>query len=424
MQFVIRSKTVSEIFILKDFAKTHDIIFYGAGNYASAVLSVFIANGIVPICFADRDEKKHGRIFCGDFFVYSLGDAMQKFPSAYVLVLLDPDKSEKVIDDLISSGSVSKEKLLNLRFEKFYSCSELQNNLIISSEKILFCCLSNLPSSKLPSVNFDNDDYTEIADNATALRQEIINDIKNGGGKYCPGCKNIRENHWILLDNKTSFVAVAGMSSCNANCFYCDRSHLLRHNYAAAPILRRLIETDKIDKGARIDLAGGEITIQPNAEDFYSIIDNYNSYILSSGILYSERIHKLISRKNYPYSLIFVSIDSGTRETYKKIKRVDKFDEVRTNLIKYAENGGKVRLKYIMINDINDNYEYADGFLDICREVHAESVVLSYNFCEDISTLGEKAHKILRYIRKKAEEDGFAVADLFPPNAVRNYAKK
>jgi wyosine [tRNA(Phe)-imidazoG37] synthetase (radical SAM superfamily) len=409
-------------FDLREFAKTHDIIFYGAGNYASAVLSVYTSNGIIPVCFADRDENKHNRVFSGEFIIYSVKDAMLKFPEAYILVTVDPDKSENVIDTLISSGTVQKDRLLNLRFEKYLSCAEVQNKIIISTARVIFCCFSNLSHYEVPGIDIVDDDYNSIADRTIRLQSEVLDDLRNGGGKYCRGCKNIYENHWVFITGKLECVGITGMSSCNANCFYCDRSHLPPHNFVAVPIIRRLIETDKLDKGVRFDLAGGEITIQPNAEDFYSIVDNYNAYILSSGILYSERIHKLISRKDYPYTLLFVSIDSGTRESYKKIKRVDKFDVVRANLIKYAENGGRVRLKYIILTGINDNYEDADGFLEICRAVRPESVVLSYNFCEDISTLGEKAYEIRRYIRKCAENEGFTVADLFPANVTRNPA--
>ena len=68
---------------------------------------------------------------------------------------------------------------------------------------------------------------------------------------------------------------------------------------------------------------------------------------------------------------IITSIDAGTRETFKKIKRNDMFDKVMENLRKYPVNKTKLILKYLILEGVNDNETDIDRFYEIAKEAGA-----------------------------------------------------
>ena len=96
----------------------------------------------------------------------------------------------------------------------------------------------------------------------------------------------------------------------------------------------------------------------------------------SSGIKYSKMVEKGI--KTGQLSVV-VSIDSSTRETYKKIKQTDAFNTVCKNLKKYAKaqkSSYNVISKYIIIPNVNDTKEEIDNWLKFNKENNIEIVVI------------------------------------------------
>ena len=74
-----------------------------------------------------------------------------------------------------------------------------------------------------------------------------------------------------------------------------------------------------------------------------------------------------------------VSLDSGCRKTYKKIKRVDAFDKVIENLKKYCSNPvarDNITLKYILIPTVNDNIKEFKKFLDIAKMLEIKYIAI------------------------------------------------
>lgn len=64
--------------------------------------------------------------------------------------------------------------------------------------------------------------------------------------------------------------------------------------------------------------------------------------------------------KANPHSVINLSIDSGTKKTWFKVKGVNNFDAITVNLVKYlnsSSRSGQITLKYIILPGINDNIE-------------------------------------------------------------------
>ena len=59
---------------------------------------------------------------------------------------------------------------------------------------------------------------------------------------------------------------------------------------------------------------------------------------------------------------IIVSLDSGCKETFQKIKNSDKFDDVVSNIVEYAKPNIEIIFKYIILKGINDNFDELKKF--------------------------------------------------------------
>ena len=119
-------------------------------------------------------------------------------------------------------------------------------------------------------------------------------------------------------------------------------------------------------KGGHITIAGGEPSVAPEFDDLMKLfIDNELSSIrvLTNATKYSEVVEKGIEQGRVN---IVVSVDSGTRETFIKVKRYDFYDKVWENVKKYASvqpQADRVKTKFILIPDVNDTKDEIDAWI-------------------------------------------------------------
>lgn len=162
---------------------------------------------------------------------------------------------------------------------------------------------------------------------------------------------------------------------CQFNCSYCrvgsaggrtlspEMRETIGH-FDFAGLLRCLEDKNQIDLATPIEVAAGEITINPKRDAVLDALKRYPVQILSNGAIYNEKVAALIARQG---SFLHLSLDAGTHETFRRIKGVDMFDQVISNIKRYRDAGGNVHLKYIVTNDNCDDADI-DGFIRICRE--------------------------------------------------------
>jgi molybdenum cofactor biosynthesis enzyme MoaA len=130
-----------------------------------------------------------------------------------------------------------------------------------------------------------------------------------------------------------------------------------------------------------IAVADGEITVLPHRDEVLNLITKNKWYatICTNGIIFNQKVFDILKVKG---SFLDVSLDSGTTDTYLKVKQVDAFDTVCRNIKKYAQSGCPVILKYILMDGMNDNYNDIDGFLNFVKSVDNSQIVLSMNWHE------------------------------------------
>lgn len=156
------------------------------------------------------------------------------------------------------------------------------------------------------------------------------------------------------------------------------------------PVLTALKKFDLLDNPT-LDIVGGECTEYKDGQlkeiiDFALENDCWMQFF-SSGILYSEDIARAL---NYSKANLCVSVDSGNKDTYEKIKRVHAYERVWENLKNYSlscvknpnTDKGYLILKYIIIPGINDNISELNKFFEKANSIGCTwiRIVIEYNW--------------------------------------------
>ncbi len=231
------------------------------------------------------------------------------------------------------------------------------------------------------------------------LRRKYIDMCKNGVTP--PFCKNcyyydpveIPDDYDLMGNHTFKSLYISHRNTCHCKCIYCclagenntEESFIQMNNektYNIMPIMNYLDENKLINNETTINIMGGECTEYP--EEAHNIIDiglknNCKFRILTNGIIYDEKIADLMKNENIN---IVISLDSGSDEMYRRVKRVNAFDKVTNNIIKYNEAGknnpdSRIMLKYILCPGINDKIDEIKKFKDFALNANIGCIILS-----------------------------------------------
>ncbi len=275
--------------------------------------------------------------------------------------------------------------------KKYISCDRLENGLHIDYDGLFYCCffshsnLNYIPVAKMTS------DFKKTFKNLTNTRKQDLKKLHDGNIPLrCRGCSQLKMKDWVNKD-KIKYLSFTVNKKCNANCIYCTTHHRKEYWNSLPDIkvydtLLELVKKNKIDENCEVHIGGGEPTLHC---EFDKIIDLFvdrlkaNMKIYSSGILYSDAIVKALKSNR---CILAVSIDSGNRELYQKIKNVDEFSQVVENLSKYCnvltpeERICFIEMKYVLLPGINDSKEYILEFLELVKDVGSPAVRFDINW--------------------------------------------
>ena len=256
----------------------------------------------------------------------------------------------------------------------YYSCPWIEHGLVFFKYKIAMCC--NCAHSG--EQNLLRNNYI-----GQRINWERIFKIKDMYRNYhkkgkihtgCINCPMLKEAQW---DSSR----------------YIDNLYILR-------------------AGGMISFGGGEPTLLDEFEDIMNFfLDNYfwGIRVHTSGIKYSQALARAISEiRGY----VVVSVDSGDRETFKEIKRVDKFDEVRETIRKYALQTNYigrylVSAKYIIIPGINDTKEQIEKWLTANYNAGLYTTVLDLEenwYLQNRNNIPKHIFELIKYAEKRAKQ--------------------
>ena len=253
---------------------------------------------------------------------------------------------------------------------KYVSCDLIEHGMDFFTDSIVFCC--RIPPTDKGYKKILDNYYGEKIDwkSFFKIKRNYRNQMKNGN--IIPECKNcvyLQEREWDDEDY-ISFINFNNWTICNEHCVYCwlnDPNQPHQKQYNVYPALKDMAEKGYLRKGGHITIAGGEPCSAPEFNDMINLFLEYDLNpirVLTNASIYSDAVEKGIKSGNIN---IVVSVDSGTQEMFKQVKRRDFYHKVWENISRYCAvqpYPDRVKTKYIFIPNLNDNKEEVDAWVN------------------------------------------------------------
>ena len=249
-------------------------------------------------------------------------------------------------------------------------CSNLLNCLSFHQKNVRFCTTLQLGEI----ISTYQEKPKELAQRIIEIRENINKQLAQG---IIPdGCENcIYRNQEDYKTAKIRRIDLYYWYHCNCGCFYCSYRDETKGEFSdkvkeGNPLIYKTLEElykkDLIDRNNLfVNFGGGELGVLkefPKLVNLFLRNDVQNIWCETSGIRYSNELAKALEKGKAGLS---IAICSGTRETYKKIKKRDKYNQVLKNLKNYVKaakkfkqdqnNDCRVISKYIILQGFNNN---------------------------------------------------------------------
>jgi len=281
--------------------------------------------------------------------------------------------------------------------QPYYGCNAITKQALtfngtMPAGKYVGLCCEGLGGDILPPYISLGKNGQETIENFLLMRDKVIEESGLSAGDRvhsngCLTCAHYRlqewpENHQIKYINLSQYP-----SPCQCMCVYCSlREEGLfdvtpeseRINEIILEALDYAFEKDLIHPEATWQVSCGEITIHPFRQRIYDLLSDKQVCFYTNAMLFDEHIARNLSAN--PRSSINLSIDSGTASTWHKVKGIDNFGKVVSNLERYAKHSsrdGQITLKYILLPEVNANLEDYDGLIGIMKSIRTSHLVLS-----------------------------------------------
>ena len=311
---------------------------------------------------------------------------------------------------------------------EYTSCHWLQHGLSFENDHIEMCCLCcHKGGGRLNIADKYNGKGLKWED-IFRLKEKFIEDNRNGIiDPRCEGCFNLVYRGWDDDEKYINYLHFNHWTHCNSDCIYCytkwdKKAFNTRKHYKVMPMLKELFKKKMFRSGGEVTFAGGEPTILNEFDDIIKILLKNGAdriTVHTSGIKFSKAIEKGIKEGVVNVCL---SADSGSRDTYLAVKRVDKFAKFWENVEKYAQaqsddNKLLVETKYVIIPGVNDNKEEIEKWFSLNLAYGIKSIVVDIenDYCRDLRKEGAKAPNHLvdlcNYIVERAKELDFNLVD-------------
>ncbi len=269
-------------------------------------------------------------------------------------------------------------------------CEQLNHALSFFPDKIESCCSGF--QGPIYIKNPTNDMNIDL-DKMFLKKKNFIYQMTNNKIKY--ECKNCPERVKGKPDKdiKIRKIFLNHFTHCNCKCVYCARLNYYHRDfteektksayYDALPIIKNLYENNYIDTLRLIvEFQGGDLNVLEEFEDITDYLIKHglnNMSFITNNINYQPVISDVLKKGK---GLFISSLDCGCAETYKKIKRVDKFDNFLENLAKYqaVADPENILIKYILVRHFNDSIEEIDKFLNLMNKMGVKKLQFELNY--------------------------------------------
>ncbi len=322
---------------------------------------------------------------------------------------------------------------------KMYRCRYLAHGLYIHYDCFRHCHLS-IHSPEERNNNYiipytgpkDKADWNKVFE----IKNTLVKNMREGDiPPFCKGChwieefdENSPEQFLTDFDNYIDMIWIGHSNECNANCIYCfSFQEILEHRtikgYDIFPLFKELLDKKiyNIEKepNAHVSFAMGEPTILQKFDDVIKLFAKYGNRhfaLYTNGIKTSKMVLQVLKMESIDIRIV-ISLDAGSRDVFKKIKKVDKFKETCNTIKNYAKAAVESRpnalgVKYIIIPNVNDTKEEIDKWFDLCvNRLGVKYLIADVEekwFVRQHGEVPEYVKDLLRYIRNRCNEKNIA----------------
>jgi len=290
---------------------------------------------------------------------------------------------------------------------KFYSCNHVQHFYLkfaghISDAQLRYCCIP-VKDKLLPNVLLTKN-YKKNLNGLIELRKSIIHEnmafsspnppSERKFTKTCADCRFYRLAEWGESSTITDVEFGMYPAPCQSWCVYCGVAHGENRKkffhfdeQEHGEYYEAIFGTLQYAKRTRLlsnkifwKISSGEYSVHPYKKEIADLIGCDAAMWYTNAFVYDDYI--ATNLKANPNSLVYVSIDCGTAETWEKVKGHDNFHNAMDNLIDYscqATHPNQIYLKYIVLPEINDNEADITNFVEIIKIFKANRVEISPN---------------------------------------------
>lgn len=387
-------------------------IYFGVTGeeYVKDNIDKWITLAGVPVIFSERDSylKNYSSKLLGKYDVISADEAIKRYPDADIWVTFR--NVGWVANWLAKRISPDRIHFLEADLEYRKGCEYLGNQILYRENSFSPCC----STGQGPLVRTSGTvrqrlslwhDYTS----------RLITSVQHGGSENnCQKCHLLKTGFWRKSIKLNSFTFGVNHQTdvCNFKCIYCHSAEHLDSkkedtgNYRLSNVLTQLSELPEYNtEELAIRFGNGEFCAYKHCDEILDIFQKtkWKMTLYSNCSIYKKQIADLMDSGRIR-SLI-TSLDAGTRETFKKIKQRDMFDKVVDNLRRYPTDKTSFYIKYIFLEDINDNETEVDRFYEIAKDLNS-NIILSSNF---VSPYTGKMKDLALRIITNAKSDGIKV---------------
>jgi wyosine [tRNA(Phe)-imidazoG37] synthetase (radical SAM superfamily) len=330
--------------------------------------------------FATMEDFLRSRGYCKDtdYFVWKIWEVPM---------------NQKLLEYFTRNSPLSPTKLNEVYYP---SCRWLMEQFIVDTSPdyyhIMACAITGKNMcSPAPYI-----DYAENPDNSIDkwldMRNQLLEQIKYNQSptikNFCKGCREICHDVWNHT-KFTNFSLSIYPSPCNLRCKYCNyfqKNELFTNDeylLRAKQIFTRVRERGLLSDEFTIYLCSGEFTANHRKDIIKEIFSDGHILGLTNGVVFDET---LAEKLEDGVSCLVISMDAGTRETYKELRGADAFERVCRNIERYTKYGN-VRIKYILLKDVNDNELDWNGVVDFLHSINHTELEIATDSVKTINKI-------------------------------------
>ena len=322
----------------------------------------------------------------------------------------------------IESFVFPNEKFITEEQEFRKGCSLFESTLVFHHQRIQICCspLTDTPDFFFfPYESGSEESLKNVIKKYHENKEILLEKWRKMDGGQCSKCTHLTEGMFPSKPkvNTLHFPTGYDGSHCNFKCCYCNADAYFEDNDNCTNNLYETIVqlSDFFDfSGMFISFSNGEFVTRKDADQILDFLFDKGAILslVSNSSVYKESVVRFI--RSGRMNGINTSLDAGTKETFAKVKGVDCWEKVIGNIFRYSQLGCRYFLKYIILEDINDNEIDINGFVDVCMQVKAAEVTISADKKLKMTRLSQNALYMVILLNNRLLENKFKI--LFSSN--------